>query len=54
LHQAFLTPRNLLEVVAASFIVAYEAVCSECAAVEDELVTLARDGANLRVGQRLV
>lgn len=38
----------VLEVVAASFIVAHEAVCSECAAIEDELVALARESALAR------
>jgi transposase len=38
----------VLEVVAASFIVAHEVVCSECAAIEDELVALARESALAR------
>ena len=38
----------VLEVVAASFIVAHEAICRECAAIEEELVTLARGSALAR------
>ena len=38
----------VLEVVATSFIVAHEAVCNECAAIEDEMVALARESALAR------
>ena len=38
----------VLEVVAASFIVAHEAICRECAAIEKQLVTLARRSALAR------
>jgi transposase len=41
--QAVVEGDPVLEVVAASFIVTHDVVCGECAAIEDELVALARE-----------
>lgn len=46
--QALTAGDPVLEVVAASFIVAHEAICCECAAIEEQLVTLARGNALAR------
>lgn len=46
--QAVTAGDPVLEVVAASFIVAHEAICRECAAIEKQLVTLARRSALAR------
>ena len=46
--QAVVEGDPVLEVVAASFIVVHEAVCTECAALEEELVALARGSALAR------
>lgn len=46
--QAVTAGDPVLEVVAASFIVTHEAICRECAAIEEQLITLARRSALAR------
>ena len=46
--QALTAGDPVLEVVAASFILAHETICCECSAIEEQLVTLARGSALAR------